>query len=64
MTTDALRTAVTLYTSGTLDDTGAAQYLGLSPSEWTLYRRSHGLSAPSTDGPTEERPSMEDSETA
>jgi hypothetical protein len=54
MTTDALRTAVALYTSGTIDDAEAARYLGLSPRRWAAYRRSHGLSAPSTEAVPEE----------
>ena len=49
MTTDALRTAITLYTSGTIDDREAARYLGLSPEGWAKYRRSHGLTAPVVD---------------
>lgn len=56
MTTDALRTAIVLYTSGTIDETEAARYLGLSPECWAAYRRSHGLSAPAVDPITEERP--------
>jgi hypothetical protein len=55
MTTDALRTAVALYTSGTIDDAEAARYLGLSSQRWAAYRRSHGLSAPATESTTEER---------
>ncbi|MFC7226585.1 hypothetical protein N0B31_04160 [Salinirubellus salinus] len=49
MTTDALRTAIVLYTSGTIDDAAAARYLGLSPERWATYRRTHGLTAPGRD---------------
>jgi hypothetical protein len=45
MTHDALRTAVALYTSGTIDDSQAARYLGLSPERWATYRQSHGITA-------------------
>lgn len=51
MTTDALRTAITLYTSGTIDDAEAARYLGLSPERWEGYRRSHGIDAPAVEPP-------------
>lgn len=51
MTTDALRTAVTLYTSGTIDDAAAARYLGLSPERWATYRRNHGIAAPTESVP-------------
>lgn len=51
MTTDALRTAVKLYTSGTIDDTEAARYLGLSPERWAGYRRAHGIAPPVTEPP-------------
>lgn len=51
MTTDALRTAITLYTSGTIDDAEAARYLGLSPERWAGYRRSHGIAAQMVEPP-------------
>ena len=51
MTTDALRTAVALYTSGTIGDAEAARYLGLSPERWASYRRSHGIAAPNGNSP-------------
>jgi hypothetical protein len=44
MTTDVLRTATPLYTSGTIDDREAARYLGLSSKGWADYRRRHGIS--------------------
>lgn len=43
MQQSALRTALALYTSGTIDDAGAARYLGLSPLGWETYRRTHGI---------------------
>jgi len=49
MTTDALRTAIALYTSGTIDDAAAARYLGLSTERWEGYRRSHGIDARTTE---------------
>jgi hypothetical protein len=51
MTTDALRTAVALYTSGTIDDSQAARYLGLSPERWATYRQSHGITVEGRSAP-------------
>lgn len=48
MNQDALRTAVALYTAGTLDDDGAARYLGITPVGWVAYRESHDISPPAT----------------
>jgi hypothetical protein len=47
MNQDALRTAVALYEAGTLDDEGAARYLGITLVGWTTYRDRHGIAPPS-----------------
>jgi hypothetical protein len=45
MNHDALRTALALYEAGTLDDSGAARYLGITDLGWKRYRERNGLSS-------------------